>query len=326
MSSKSAAIRLSFLCTVFLAAASFILQSCEEREGRKAPRSGPAELVILYSSDLLGNIRSCGCAEKDMGGLGRWATYVESSRRGVDNLIFLNAGDLFSSKLSFSQREAELTLEALSLMGLDALTPGELDLLFGLRFLRETGRRSGLDILAANLIDAETGETAFGIPYKIIELERGFRVGVTGILDETATFPSYIDTSKFELIPADRALSRIIPKLKSETDYLVLLSHLGSKKSRELAKKLQDFDLIVVGHGKPVVKKIEKEGKTVLVGAGGGGQYLGRLRLSISGSGEHEAVAIKLVPILEEINLHPGVKDLFDQYGVNLTEKEEHAR
>ena len=135
--------------------------SCGGDGNRSSSES--TELVVLFSSDLLGLIRSCGCAVADNGGLGRRATYIEEIRERYPNLIVLDAGDAMSLELSYSQKEADLTWDAFTLMETDAFTPGEIDFIYGLPYLKRVIERTGLEMIALNIVDPETeplGETS----------------------------------------------------------------------------------------------------------------------------------------------------------------------
>ena len=116
-----------------------------------------------------------------------------------------------SLDLSFSQKEADLTWDAFAMMETDVFTPGDIDFIYGLPYLRKVSEKTGLAMIAAYIVDAETGEPVFGQPYKIIELEGGIRVGVTGVLDDSIRFPGYIDTNTFRIEPVRETLYRILP-------------------------------------------------------------------------------------------------------------------
>ena len=117
----------------------------------------------------------------------------------------------------------------------------------------------------------------------------------------------------------------MLPELKREADFLILLCHLGRKRSIELAAEIPDFDLVIVGHGRPLIKQLVQEGKTI-VAATGMGQYLGEIRLTLDGSGNYLTGTYSLVTLEKEIGIHPRVRDLFDYYGLEMTEKEEKKR
>jgi 2',3'-cyclic-nucleotide 2'-phosphodiesterase (5'-nucleotidase family) len=303
-----------------LLAALLLLSCCSG--GEKGRSKETVDLTVIYSSDLIGKIRSCGCTIEDTGGLGRRATYIEQVRNSVENLIVLDAGDAFSLDLSYSQAEAELTIEAFDLMGLDAFTPGEIEFIFGLDYLKRLTAGSRFDVLAANVVDPGTNEPVLGPPYKLIELEGGITVGITGVLDESIRFPSYIDRSAFAILPAAETLRRIMQDLEERADFLILLSHFGLERSKALAGEVPGFDIVVVGHGKPIVKKVEKVGESFIVATGGAGQYVGRIDLSLLRGGGYSFGRMRLVPLADEIEIHEDVKGIFRHYGIPLTDKE----
>jgi len=311
---QCAAIGAAILCVA-------LASGCGKEDSKKGPPVKPAELTVVFSSDLLGKIRSCGCVEDDVGGLGRWATFAERLRLSVDNAVVTDAGDLFGPDLSFTKDEAELAFDALNVVALDAFTPGETDFVFGLAFLQAVASRAAFPIVSANIVDRSTGQRIFGAPYTVKTLKGGLRVAITGVLDEAIRFPSYIDTSTFMVIPAFETLKRIVPEMKEQADFLIVLSHMGMERSLELAREIPDFDLVIVGHGKPISKKLEKVGKSILLASGGFGQHMGRIDLSLSESGVITEGRMRLVPLEDSIPLNEKVVDLFKQYGVVLTDK-----
>lgn len=299
-----------------------VCPGCSGEEHEKQGRGRREQLTILYGSDLLGKVRSCGCTVEDMGGLGRRVSYTEDVRASARNLLVFDVGDAFGLDLSYSRVEAELTFDSYELMGLDVFTPGETDFIFGLDFLKNLAEQVTFDIVAANILDPATGEPVFGHRYVVRELKGGTRIGITGILDDAIRFPGYIDTSHFSVAPPEETLRSVITAMKREADILVLLSHMGLERSRRLAGTFGEFDLIIVGHGKPITKKPEQVGETVLLATGGLGQYIGRCDLYVTDTGEFQLARMKIEALVDEIPIHEGVKMMFESYGVPLTDKE----
>jgi 5'-nucleotidase/UDP-sugar diphosphatase len=295
---------------------------CSDGKDGKRQRSGREPLTIIYASDLLGKVRSCGCSVEDMGGLGRRVSYIENVRGSVHNLLVLDAGDAFGLDLSYSRAEAELTFDAYELMGLDAFMPGEAEYIFGLDFLKSLAERVTFDIVAANVLDPATGEPVFGHRYVVRELRGGMTVGITGILDDSIRFPHYIDTSHFTVAPPEETLRRVMSAMVRETDVQILLCHMGLEASRALAERFGELDIIIVGHGKPIIKKAERVGETVLLATGGLGQYIGRCDLYVTGAGGLQLARMKIEPLVDEIPVHEEVKMMFKSYGLPMTDKE----
>lgn len=322
MKKNSAFLSLIRVAVLLLAAVTVVFFGCSGGDGKKNSPEEGIDLTVLFSSDLLGKIRSCGCTIEEVGGLGRKATYIEKVRGITKNLIVVDAGDALSLDLSFSQSEAELTFDAFEMMKLDAFTPGEIDFIFGLPFVQEMVERVSFDFLAANLVEKGSGKRIFDPAYKVIEIEGGMKVAITGIMDESIRFPAYIDMAAFEVAPAGKTLRTIVADMKRDADLLILLSHLGLKRSKSLAAQVPGFDLMVVGHGKPVVKKLEKIGETVILATGGMGQYVGRIDVKLYGKSKYSIERLTIEQLVKEIEIHSDVRDLFRNYGVALTEKE----
>ena len=78
----------------------------------------------------------------------------------------------------------------------------------------------------------------------------------------------------------------------------------------------------VIGHGKPLLKSNETVGKTLLLATGGLGQYLGRVDMDLSPTEGMKYGRMRLIPLPDEIAIHPSIRELFRDYGVPLTDKE----
>lgn len=306
-----------------LSAALIFTAGCGGGDGGGSRRVEPASLTIVYSSDLQGKVRSCGCTHEDVGGLGRRATFTREVRETAKNLLVLDVGDAFGLDLSFTKDEAELTFECFELIGLDAFTPGEADFIYGLPFLVSLAENASFDFVAANILDAGTKEPVFGPHYVVRELKGGIRVAITGVLDDSVRFPGYIDRSSFEVAPVEKTLRGMLPKMREDADFLILLSHMGIERTKTLLGSVTDFDIAVIGHDNPIVKEEDKVGKTLILGTGGKGQYIGRITLNLSPEGGYTRGSMRLIPLSSnDFEIDAGVKDLFNIYEVPLTDKE----
>ena len=305
--------------TVLLSAG--IGPGCSDDAGRIDKK--PAELTILFSNDLLGNIRSCGCVVEDTGGLGRRTSYIKKVRERASNLLILDAGDAFSLDLGYSKEEAQLTFDAFDIMGLDVFTPGEMEFIFGLPFLQALAENVSFDIVVANVVLRETGEPVFGKRYVIRELKGGLKVGITGVLDDAMRFPAYIDKSEFKIEPVEKVLRSVVRDMKEEVDFLILIAHMDRERTEGILEDIEDFDVALLGHGKPGIKGEVKVGKTLLLGTAGEGQYIGNMSLSLDSSGGYTYGRLRHVQLLsKDYELDRDIEELFLLYKLPLTDKE----
>jgi len=55
-------------------------------------------ITLIYTSNTLGEVESCGCPEAgDAGGLGRRSYYIDTVRKEAKNLLILDGGDAWCS-------------------------------------------------------------------------------------------------------------------------------------------------------------------------------------------------------------------------------------
>ena len=149
----------------------------------------PRRLTIAFSNDMKGEIRSCGCASKDVGGLGRRATFLSALRdTTVADFLLLEGGGFFSTKLNYGREKADLTLDAMSMMDYDGVVIGEEDLGFGVEYLLRRTRETGLPVVVANLVDTPGGHPLLSA---LAAAHAAFRAaGNPGGRDEPAAAPA----------------------------------------------------------------------------------------------------------------------------------------
>lgn len=193
--------------------------------------------------------------------------------------------------------KARLFIESLKLMGYDALGIGDDDLTLGKDFLIELSKRAGFPFLSSNLMDAESKKAVFQ-SYCIKEVN-GIRIGIFSLISPDI-FSGPQDPRLKGLIiqnPVETA-QRIVKKLKSNADLVILLSHLSYPKDMEMAQTVPGIHMIVGSHSgvslayPPVMKD------TVILHTPMKGMYAGRFDLTFS-SGESGFYNIALKRSLE---------------------------
>ncbi len=193
--------------------------------------------------------------------------------------ILLDAGDAISGSNTVF-RLAEPILERMSRVGYTAMAMGnrEFHYLRGIHQRRKAQR--SFPILAANLQDLRA-EAAFWEP--MLELQvGGIRVGILG-----ATPVQYPPQAIWERLFGFRFLDplQVLPplaeELASRTDLVILLSHLGARMDRELARRLPGVRLIVGGHSHTLFTQPERCGEAWIVQTGSHARFLGEICLEV---------------------------------------------
>jgi len=143
--------------------------------------------------------------------------------------------------------KATLMVEALNLMGYNAMGIGDDDLTLGKEFLISLSKKANFPFLCSNLVDGETGKPVF--QSHIIKEVNGLRVGIFGLISpDTFSGPQDPRLKGLTIQNPVETAQRIIKELKPNTDLIILLSHLSYPKDSEMAQAAPGIQIIVGSH------------------------------------------------------------------------------
>lgn len=248
--------------------------------------------------------------------MARRATIINSARSRSRNALLLDTGDTLAPA---DQTQGKTTIEAMNLMGYDAMVPGERDFTFGVAVFRQRMAEAKFPFLAANLLDASGNLLCK--PYVIKEVggRKIALVGLTGLLVPNVAQAPLGGAAPETLTVQDPLVTakEVVAKAQKETKIVIVLSHLGSEMDRRLAKEVPGITLILSGHdAQSVYPPLQVEGTTTLLAqAGRQGEYIGLLHVQIDDKGvatnQQDSALITLGP---EVTDDPALKKLMDSY------------
>lgn len=205
---------------------------------------------------------------------------IDDIRASNPDSLLLDSGDLFHGTNEANVNEAEGIVEAVNLMGYDAMAAGNHDFDFGFDRLLEIKSQLKFPILGANV--SFKGEQVFK-PYLIKEVG-GLKIGLFGL-----TVPDSLSNmnvfGKTEVSFGDpvAAAKMTIAALKAENvDSIILVSHLGDDKDKELIKQVDGIDLVLSGHHHWLYKEPDQVNDTYVVEAGSYSTHVGQADLYFS--------------------------------------------
>jgi 2',3'-cyclic-nucleotide 2'-phosphodiesterase (5'-nucleotidase family) len=181
-------------------------------------------------------------------------------------------GDTLSLK-----SEGRVTVEAMNLMGYDALGVGTGELIKGPEILASRIAEAQFAVLSSNLVHSATGEPLLE-PYVIVE-RGGVRFGVIGLTGTAALHGLESQWPGVTILPPEGTLSGYMDELRAQSDLIVVLSQLGLDADKVLATSVEGIDVIVGGNTRWLLTEAETIGNTTIVQAGYDGEWLGRLDL-----------------------------------------------
>ena len=249
-------------------------------------------LTLIYTSNTMGEVESCGCPEAgDAGGLGRRSYYIDTVRKEAKNLLILDGGDALV--LSFFDRESErekarrragLVLKIYEKMGYDALNIGDTDLGLGVEYLKTLQKRSKIPFLSANLKEKKTGKPIF--KSHLVKEVDGMRIGIIGLL--TPDIHPFIQKqlkSYFIEDPIKAALETINRDL-ADCDHIIALAHLTPIEIETFTKRIPKISIIIGGNDRSFIFPKQFD-HSIYVQTGAFGAHLGRMNLRLlKGSNE----------------------------------------
>jgi hypothetical protein len=202
-----------------------------------------------------------------------------------------------------------------SKIGIDAANVGELDLVFGVNYLKELATKQKFPFISANLVDAK-GALIFK-PY-VIKPVNGKNIGIFGIMGDTSEMSEKvgeITKGAVRVTDALQAAEATVKELSGKVDYMIALTHQGTNRDWVIARRVKGIDLVVGGHDKQKTKEPNEADKTLIVQAGEKGQYQGILQVAMDATKTWKNA---LEPLGEEIADDPAIKKMIEVYNNKL--------
>jgi 5'-nucleotidase len=171
-------------------------------------------LRVIQTTDVHGHYTKSPSKSEadDHGGLRRLAAYVDQERsRGP--VLLLDSGDMWSGTLLSDPNEGRVGVDAFNALGYDAAALGNHEFDYGVTGSGRKGdpfgalkarlKQANFSILAANLVDRQTGELPDWPGLRATRLVKrgGFTIGLIGIVTPetpSITFPHVGDALRFD--------------------------------------------------------------------------------------------------------------------------------
>lgn len=253
----------------------------EDEKNQRIAEDWPVPKVVFYiTGQQHGYLEPCGCTglSNQKGGLNRRDTLLSQIKARGWTTVPIDAGN----QIRRIGRQAELkflnSAKAFRELDYKAVAFGPDDLRIGVDYLMLAMTNEEGDAESPFVASNVSIFDDYVDQFKIIETDT-MKIGITSILETEKLTGGNSDF--LEIKPVDETLPTTLESLqKMECDYKILIAHTSLDRSRELAMKYSDFDLVVTagGFGEPTYKPEEFEGiQTKMVQVGVKGMYVGLL-------------------------------------------------
>lgn len=192
-----------------------------------------------------------------------------------DHVLILDIGDHMDRMSSVTEGSAGLAnIDVMNQIGYELVVLGNNE---GLTFTSDQlcelySEHAQFDVLGANMFDKETGALPDWIaPYRIVH-KAGVKIGVIGV---TIDFILFYELLGWELRDPVQIVERWVTHLRNQVDLIVVMSHLGINRDREMANQIKGIDLILGGHTHHLLETPERIKDTIVCAAGRFGTHVG---------------------------------------------------
>ena len=282
-------------------------------------------------------LQTCGTGGECYGGSARLASAISAAKAAAvadgRDPILLDSGDQFQGSLFFTAHHGAAELAVMHQVGTEAMAVGNHEFDKGPATLATFVKGARFPVLSCN-IDAEDDPDLRGLirPWAMFE-RAGLKVGVVGVtVEETSFLSSPGPHVRFN--DAGPAVAAAAAAARADGAQLVLvLSHLGVERDRELAGTVPGAPVWLGGHSHTLLSNGEPgavlphptlargpAGTGLIVQAACFGRYLGRLDLDLAADGTVLAWGGDTRHIGLDTPEDPGVARIVASYAAPLDE------
>lgn len=209
--------------------------------------------------------------------------------------------------------KADDMVNALGMIGYDAVCLGEKDLAFGPEFLNALSAKYGVPFVCANAVDAKTGKPMFP-PYRVVD-RNGVKVAFIGVASPerhiVAQVEADLSTWGIRIEDPGEHLAKYVEQMRAESDLIVMLAHTGIETAEFLAENAP-VDVIVVGHYPAIANEPREIGDALVVMAGAKADHYGTLEMTLGADGDVESFQGNAIRLLQKGPQVDRIQALFE--------------
>lgn len=215
-------------------------------------------LLVLHTNDMHSRFdqidatgAECGVSNRQCyGGFARLKAAVDRERRRTDDgALFLNAGDTFQGTAYYTFLKWQAVQRMVRTLDIDVMSLGNHEFDDGVKDVELFIRNITIPVVASNLdlTDEPLLDSASNLMKSKVLTVNGRKIGIIGYLTpETALIAKVGNVKILPEIPSVAAEAR---RLKNDgVDILIALGHSGFEMDVQIARDVEDIDLVVGGH------------------------------------------------------------------------------
>ena len=198
-------------------------------------------LTVLSLSEYHGNLQA---DDDGVGGLAQVATIVDQVRAEGGNVVVLNSGDILIGTVMSSAFRGVPDVEAMNLIGLDAMVLGNHEFDFGIAHMDMLEDLADFPFITTNLV----GTYHLGVEPAVVKRVGDLDVAIIGITNPALYESTSAETRRLTLAPTLEVAQRAVDIVRDRVDVVIALTHMTSSEDLALLNGVDGIDLVVGGH------------------------------------------------------------------------------
>ncbi|KMQ51204.1 5'-nucleotidase [Chitinispirillum alkaliphilum] len=269
--------------------------------------------MVILTGETHAMLYPCECHDSPGGGIAQRA-FLLQELADKQQMLLLDAGgfsagsmyDLYTEGRKNDSIRTIKTIRAMGQIGYDAVAIGDDDLQYGGKWLISQAQKAGVPLLSANSF-LEDG-SYLAKPYRIVE-KGGITFGITAVTTAEELFST--DKSITIMDPIS-SISLIWDQMHKESDYQIILSHLGEESVEDLIENFPNTLIIGNGHRKSSTQPSYGINNTSVIQFSFQGKSLSMLKLENSEKGLIPLYS-RWIPVSAGMKAHSGVASMLDE-------------
>ncbi|MGH7360969.1 MAG: bifunctional metallophosphatase/5'-nucleotidase, partial [Candidatus Methylomirabilales bacterium] len=212
-----------------------------------AAAAAQVPLTILHTSEHHGAALPFDQAqEKGIGGFAMRATLVDQVRAAERHVLLLDSGDILIGTIMSSVFRGVPDVQAMNLLGYDAMGVGNHEFDFGLAHLKSLAGQATFPFLATNLAIPEAGVLRPHLVKQVGPLS----VGIIALMGRDA-YPDVFEPAVARQITFTdpiAAAREAVRHIRGQVDLLIALTHQETREDLELLRAVPEIDVVIGGH------------------------------------------------------------------------------
>jgi len=279
-------------------------------------------MALVYTTDSLARIETCGCKSDQNGGYMRRGAYLSRMRESGTPVFTVDLGNVVDARARHSDLKAEYAFRSLSALGYDIVNVGGQEYAYGLDRITPLLSSEGPQLLSSNLRPED--RASHGVtPWVVRSISDGtgeVRVGFIGIT--SAPVSQSHDSSRGFADPV-QSVKEAMSVVRPQCDLVCLLAQMEPTLVRELLTQVEGINLVIAAPRSALTTKSETVRAVTVVYTSTTATHIGRIG-AVKGEDGRWSFTPSETALSAEFGEDEHLKPLFEAYldKVNAAEAE----